>query len=128
MLCAFSSYGNGTNMEGEVLALKDGITLCRNKGFTSVQGQTDSKIAVDFLKHQAQFPWRLEYSLRECSSLLGHYGIEHIYREGNRVADSLANEAHRHKSHLFFAKMEELPVSVASIISQDVQGFYSYRN
>lgn len=36
MVCAFSNYyGNGTNMEGEALALKDGLALCRERGFSS---------------------------------------------------------------------------------------------
>lgn len=67
----FNYYCNGTNMEGEVLALNVGLAIYRGKCYISVHVQTDSKIAVDFLNHQAQIPWRLEYSQRECSSLLG---------------------------------------------------------
>lgn len=92
-----------------------------------MQLQSASKIAVNFLTHQAQIPWRLEYIHRECFGLLGSYGIGHIFREGNRVADNLTNEAHIHKSLLCYDCMEELPVEVVNKITQDVHGFYSYR-
>lgn len=95
---AFSSfYENGTIMFAEIMALKEGLRLCRSMGFANFTVETDSKVVVLVIMHNESAPWRYEYEPRDYRSNLGDYSLVHVFRERNQVAERLATIAHTHQ-------------------------------
>lgn len=82
-------------MRAELLALIEGLKLCHQLALNNVVIETDSKLIVDALTGQAAWPWRLHYDLQQADGLLHSFGttLQHIFREANSVADSLAKIA-----------------------------------
>lgn len=53
------------------------------------------------------------YVLRQCMKLLGEdYQVRHIFRQKNRVADSLAAYAHAKNGRMEFRTPTMLPISI----------------
>ncbi|XP_059068576.1 uncharacterized protein LOC131859070 [Cryptomeria japonica] len=93
----FGTYGNigcATNNEAEIRALEAGLLLCKQKGLSNVQIEGDSQIIINGVTATRLLNWKLAKWLPRIQSLLqaiNPYERSHIHREGNRVADLLAN-------------------------------------
>jgi ribonuclease HI/exonuclease III len=84
----------GTNNMAEAHALLAGLILARRNGFHSVHIEGDSMIIIKACLSKNSFNWKITYILKQIWGLLDsfrEYQISHIYREGNSVADYLAN-------------------------------------
>ena len=78
----------------EAHALLAGLILARRNGFHSVHIEGDSMIIIKACLSKNSFNWKITYILKQIWGLLDsfrEYQISHIYREGNFVADYLAN-------------------------------------
>ncbi|GLJ21646.1 hypothetical protein SUGI_0403140 [Cryptomeria japonica] len=93
----FGTYGNigcAINNEVEIRALEAGLLLCKEKGLSNVQIEGDSHIIINKVTIGRLLNWKLAKWLPHIRSLLQAikpYEISHIHKEGNRVADLLAN-------------------------------------
>jgi ribonuclease HI len=87
--------GMKTNMVAEVSALFYGLVQCTQQQQGSVDIELDSKMLVDMLLHKASVPWQCAHMIHQIQVMLQgmDFSIRHVYREGNRVADCLANVA-----------------------------------
>jgi ribonuclease HI len=86
-----------TNNEAEYRALMLGLEEAVKRGIKNLKIFLDSELLVRQIagiyrvkNHNLQ---GLMYEVRKLLSLLDTYTVEHVMREKNRVADSLANEA-----------------------------------
>lgn len=96
-------YGRGTNTLAEILALKDGLRLCRDLNISRVLVERDSEVVVMAIRACSIGNWRLEYSLRDCLNLLPiSFEIIHGYRQKNQVVYRLAAAAHRVRTRMEF--------------------------
>ncbi|KAF5186005.1 hypothetical protein FRX31_024408 [Thalictrum thalictroides] len=66
----FSFYGPGTNNLAESRAILDGIALCVLMGYTNIQLQTDSKLALGWLNRDLRIPWFLKVWWRHIQEYL----------------------------------------------------------
>ena len=79
--------------------------------------EIDSQVLVDLIKQQSTLAWKFWALFRKIFTILQsfEYQIQHSYREGNAVADSLANQgvcdqvSHTHTfSHTLYLHMRQL--------------------
>lgn len=87
--------GNHTNIFAETQALLLGLRLCVRMGCGSVLVETDSTVVLHYTQCQDLWPWRLFSELTEIALLLTSYDfhLQHVFWEGNTVADALAKLA-----------------------------------
>lgn len=83
-----------TNNEAEIRALEAGLEMCVEKGLTKVTIEGDSQIIINGVTKRKFQSWKLNKWLPRISVLMdkiGDFEFRHSYREGNKVADILAN-------------------------------------
>ena len=74
------------------MALRDGLSICYEMGFSTIIVESDSLVLVQVMRGGCPCPWRMTYIMLEVASQARQLGftINHIYREANQVADFLA--------------------------------------
>ncbi|PHT39381.1 Geraniol 8-hydroxylase [Capsicum baccatum] len=84
---------DGSNLLSEAKALKAGLELCINRHFMPVVMETDFLIMKNVLDNNWGMPWSIDMELKSFnqSRSRGRVMVEHVYREGNQVADYFAN-------------------------------------
>ncbi|XP_059078016.1 uncharacterized protein LOC131876594 [Cryptomeria japonica] len=90
----YGYIGHATNNEAKIRALEVGLLLCKEIGLTNIQVEGDSQIIINGVTNDKLLNWKLSKWLLHIHSLLQAikpYEITHILREGNKVADLLAN-------------------------------------
>jgi ribonuclease HI len=78
----------------ELEALEAGLNLCLEVGITKVVIEGDSQIILNAIRKRSTPNWVINSRLDYVLNLLDRfedYHICHIYREGNSIADQLAN-------------------------------------
>lgn len=86
--------GITSNNLAEVYALIEGLLLCRRLGLDSIEIEGDSTIIVNAVRKGSTPNWFLNSYIHRVMDILrdfNHFKINHIYREGNKCVDSLAN-------------------------------------
>ena len=90
---AFSIFPTSNNL-AELKALEEGLKICSDLGLSKIVIEGDSQIILNAIRKKTTPNWVLNSRLEWIILLLDHFEdikIEHIYREGNGKADSLAN-------------------------------------
>lgn len=88
------SIGIETNNWAELYALVQGLSICASLGLRCLEIEGDSAIIINALRKGKIPNWRLNSLLLQALNLCYSFkeiSINHIYREGNRRADELAN-------------------------------------
>lgn len=80
-------------IDAEVLAVIEAICVARLQGWLSLWIETDSMLVVGYFNKPTSIPWRFTTRWANCLHITSQMNvrISHIYREGNLVADKLAN-------------------------------------
>ncbi|GLJ15905.1 hypothetical protein SUGI_0262800 [Cryptomeria japonica] len=90
----YGGLGMATNNKAEIRALEAGLDLCIQNGISKVLIGGESQVIInDIIKSNFQC-WKLSKWLPRINPLLeliNTFEIKHVYREGNRMADYLAN-------------------------------------
>ena len=72
--------------------------------------ESNSKVLVEMLNKSYCNLWQLQNYWKETLSLASQVKlIQHQYREGNRIADALANEGIRLQGYRHYSNLAELP-------------------
>lgn len=123
-------YGEGSNMTAEGRALLDGLRLAQLHRIRLAAIYTDSMALIMLLNQEnASPPWPLLPWWGELKDLLLFYScpVMHIYREGNQVADSLANIAVQTGGNQEFLSLRELPIIARGYAIADAIGLPNFR-
>lgn len=113
--------GLATNIEAEARAIQMALRLSIEKKWTDIILETDSNSLVHIIKGTWKSLWELSEVIEEITINMQKQQatIQHIFREGNQLADYLANIAFnqtgKQQSHSF----KELPSAVRRIINSD---------
>ena len=104
-LAAFQNFlPNLSIFEAELQAVVSGLTLAIATGHTHIIVESDSRGIIDLINNQSNHVnwkwWKYLYSLATMSTGL-NVTYKHICREGNSVADALADEAILQKMNRF---------------------------
>ncbi|KAK4716640.1 hypothetical protein R3W88_014978 [Solanum pinnatisectum] len=108
-------------MEVEIYAIKEVVEFCINQHIWGIIMETDSLTFKKIIEKQWKVPWELIEIIEEIriklQSLQGK--ITHILREGNIVADSLANEVIEAQNTKEYHSFKDLPASIRKQINMD---------
>ncbi|XP_019242508.1 PREDICTED: uncharacterized protein LOC109222633, partial [Nicotiana attenuata] len=85
----------GSNNEAEAVAILEALRICRDKNYSQVWLQTDSMLMKSIIEKAWKPPWTIVDLMEEIKELMEGCSIRisHIFREGNKLADHLANFA-----------------------------------
>ncbi|XP_060210594.1 uncharacterized protein LOC132637534 [Lycium barbarum] len=85
--------GHVTNNEAEICAIVQAVRCCNSKNLNNIIIQTGSQLIQKILEEEWKPPWNIAVWVDEIRELVGHIQISytHILREGNKLADALAN-------------------------------------
>nr|XP_009624162.1 uncharacterized protein LOC104115277 [Nicotiana tomentosiformis] len=84
-----------TNTEAEACTILEALRHCRDNRYIQFYLQTDSLLLKNLIDGIWKPPWIITTQIEEIRQLMQGCNIRlsHIYREGNRLADHLANYA-----------------------------------
>ncbi|XP_016470893.1 uncharacterized protein LOC107793125 [Nicotiana tabacum] len=84
-----------TNTEAETVAILEALRICSAHNYMQVWLQTDSLLLKNIVEGLWKPPWCIVEQVEEIWQLLGrdNFKVSHIFREGNKLADHLANYA-----------------------------------
>ncbi|XP_075092253.1 uncharacterized protein LOC142172518 [Nicotiana tabacum] len=87
-----------TNTVAEPKAMVEALRFCRFQQYPHVWLQTDSMLLKKIMDRIWKPPWIISEQVEEIMQLMtgGNYTVTHIHREGNKLADHLANYALDH--------------------------------
>ncbi|KAH0781476.1 hypothetical protein KY290_001074 [Solanum tuberosum] len=115
------NIGITTNMEAELRAILEGIKYCVAKKVEKLIVESDSLLIVKIIKEVWKVPWELadyfDDLKREMTKI--EVTIQHIYREGNKLADYLANLAINASEMKTFRSFEQLPSMGRKIMNME---------
>ncbi|MQL72013.1 hypothetical protein Taro_004346 [Colocasia esculenta] len=130
MCWAFSRAYHDLNssLAAEAMAIKDGLSICCNKGVTEVE--TDSLNLFQILTNQISSPWDLACIMHDITAKTLHLKTEiaHVPREANRVADCLASFATSCPRFVIWSAWADLPTIVKDPYHLDKVGTPSIRS
>ncbi|KAK4397307.1 putative ribonuclease H protein [Sesamum angolense] len=95
ILAFYEFIGQATNMFSEVFGLYKALQLCNSRGINKIWIEVDAKNLIRLINCPSIAHWSLQNMLKEIRITLKsmEYRISHIYREGYKAADYLANLA-----------------------------------
>ncbi|GLJ54172.1 hypothetical protein SUGI_1161080 [Cryptomeria japonica] len=122
-LKAFSGpVGIATNNVAEISALEDGLKWRVSKRIDKLVIEGDSQIILNGISSSKFQNWRLENwipRIKMFLDLLRDFHIQHMFQEGNKAADVLANLGIEESRVREYDSVNALPEGVRNIISQD---------
>ncbi|XP_075075351.1 uncharacterized protein LOC142162699 [Nicotiana tabacum] len=130
MIMAFAVYlGNCSNNMAGILSLKIGLRWCLQHGFISFSIESDSLLVIQMVKGNITPFWQIREEITQVQNMTsqGFFQLERIFREGNLVADQLANLGKRNKQKTFFIEDTTLPKQIKSTMKNEVNGSPTFR-
>ncbi|KAL6142820.1 hypothetical protein ACLB2K_061096 [Fragaria x ananassa] len=127
MGCFAGSMGIATALEAELQAIIHAVSMASRKGWRSLWIECDSAIAIHFLaNNKSSVPWRLRADWINCCSILSSMQVRfsHILREGNQVADCLANFGVDHEGQYWW---DSCPSCASAAFVHNLQGLPNFR-
>lgn len=96
--------GIATNIEAEARAIKITLKISLEKGWHRVVIETNLRKTMNIIYKKWRCPWELVEEIEEIDDYLQHpnRSIKHMFREGNQLADFLANRAFISEENKFF--------------------------
>ncbi|KAL0006134.1 hypothetical protein SO802_013695 [Lithocarpus litseifolius] len=88
------SIGFTTSITAEFWALRDGLKLALSEGIQNLIVELDARVVIDLINSNVDTVKPYSPLLYDCRCLLRRFPqaqVKHVYREGNRCADALAN-------------------------------------
>lgn len=123
----YGYLGHCSGVKAELWAIYHELTILFQKGTMNVAIETDAAQAIDQiqngLSHNSLFRALIEdtkFLLKRCNCNLGH-----TLREGNRVADMLANPGVAQTEHVVM--LEDPPEAVRALVVEDMLGVGTVR-
>ncbi|XP_019232503.1 PREDICTED: uncharacterized protein LOC109213197 [Nicotiana attenuata] len=85
----------GTNTEAEAKAILEALKFCVLHDYVLIELHTDSMMLRNVLNGEWKIPWGIVQQVEEIKELLtkANVSVAHTLREGNKLADHLANYA-----------------------------------
>lgn len=128
-LVGFSKgLGIATNNFAEALAVWIGVRLLKERVYSKIIVEGDLKLIIDYFNSKANIPWEIKDMLEDCKSILQeiqNVKICHSLREGNSVADAMANLG-VNEENLIIWDFNHFPNQINEIIAKDrLRAIYS---
>ncbi|KAL2227910.1 UNVERIFIED_CONTAM: putative ribonuclease H protein [Sesamum indicum] len=123
ILAFYEVLGETNNTFAEVFALFKALQLCQTENIPRIWIEVDANCILHLVQQSEKAHWPLKHMLTHIRLMLKkvEYKITHIYREGNKAADYLANLACSTNSSKLL-RGEEIQGQLVGIIECDRQG------
>ena len=110
----------------EIRAVIEAINIACARSWFPLWIETDSMLLLHYFKYPHTVPWRLRPLWHNCMRRIRQLQVHvsHIYREGNRVADKLANHGAMNVGAEWW---DLLPSFLNAAFGHDYSGFKAYR-
>ncbi|XP_062005816.1 uncharacterized protein LOC133722997 [Rosa rugosa] len=121
VIAATKYVGNSTTPVAEATTLRDSLIAAKDKGFTRLEVEGDSKLVIDAVNGIVTLPWRLLKlieDIRTIATSFSQISFKHIYREVNFVADAIADLGHEAMSPMFWS--DKVPREASRAVLFDV--------
>ncbi|XP_060211803.1 uncharacterized protein LOC132639368 [Lycium barbarum] len=112
---------DGNNLVVEAVAIKQGINYCMDHQMYPLLVETDSLAMKMFIRGTWEVPWCISMILKDINRLIRGQTVkvDHIYREGNCLADFLANYVFDFPGTQQFNTFQELPSIARKLLNID---------
>ncbi|XP_024172314.1 uncharacterized protein LOC112178392 [Rosa chinensis] len=113
-------------IDAEVLAVIEALRIAWVKRWAHIWLETDSMLVVQYFKNPKLVPWRLRIAWSNCLFFTHtiHFRVSHTFREGNAVADALANHGALNAGYRWW---DDLPSFIAGHYGRDQSSMFYYR-
>jgi len=74
----------------EVTALRNGLKVAVQVGFTDIHIEGDNRILIQAVKRKIQIPWKTQVLIQDITIFLDRFHkviVNHIFRQGNSAVD-----------------------------------------
>lgn len=119
-----ANFGHCSSFEAEVSALVEGLKLAKELYIEKLELQMDNQACVEILRSQkwgrSEYSDMFEHIMKLIDSPNWTVKIKHVYREGNRVADWLANQGVA--QHIRLEIFDSAPLELDRILAEDSMG------
>lgn len=116
-----SEIGEVTNIVAEAKVIVQGLAYCVERLLHPLIMETDSLVMRKIIDEEWETPWCIGFEVRKIKEIKSTYNVlfRHVLREGNIVADFLANLVFSFAGTLRFQSFHELPVEGKILINMD---------
>ncbi|KAM5575738.1 hypothetical protein ABKV19_014599 [Rosa sericea] len=113
-------------IEAELSAVMEAIKVASERGWQKLWLETDSVLVVHYFKAPQLVPWKLRVAWANCVQCvqLMQFKVSHIYREGNALADKLADFGATNMGSIWYIKV---PSFVTGLYGRDLTSGTNYR-
>ncbi|KAK6791791.1 hypothetical protein RDI58_010872 [Solanum bulbocastanum] len=129
MYAQAKGIGLDTNIEAQATTIQETLKISYRKRFQNLLIETDSLSLKNIIQMTQRIPWEIgeimEDIMKEMRTQKAK--IKHISREGNPIADYLANLAINQTDIQEFNEFAELPIADKHIINLDKTQISSIR-
>ncbi|GLT67469.1 hypothetical protein SLA2020_397770 [Shorea laevis] len=129
LLGYYRNIGFTSSLSAELWALRDGLKLAVQRGFSNLLIETDSKVAKILLDSANSNFHSLGVLIADCRAMMSQIPdlqLNHILREANAVADGLAKKGAKSESH--FVVLDHCPTDLCYLLLSDCMGTMFPRN
>lgn len=116
--------GHCSAFRAECLALARGLELAKDLQIAKLEVQLDNLACTQILQGKEELRNECAHIFKKCCELINapnwEVKIIHVFREGNRAADWLANQGVHQEERLNF--IETIPLELYNILKEDIQG------
>ncbi|XP_070034487.1 uncharacterized protein [Nicotiana tomentosiformis] len=113
--------GEATNIVAEAKAIMEGLSFCVERQLYPLIMETDSLVMSKIINDEWETPWCIRAEVRKIKKINSTYNVlfQHVLREGNTVANILANLVFSFASTITFHSFHELPIEIKTLINMD---------
>lgn len=119
-----ASFGSCSAYKAEVMAAAIGLEMAKNISIPKLEFQMDNKACIEALQDENLHDGECFHLLKTCRTLLldGEWEtrLAHCYREGNKVADRLANLGVFQDVAVVY--YEAPPPEITALLREDIMG------
>ncbi|KAG5246863.1 Ribonuclease protein [Salix suchowensis] len=123
------SIGRATSTVAELAALRRGLELVLENGWSNVWLEGDSKSLVDIIVKRRRVRCKeAQKQVRRINLImpeLENCVVTHVFREGNRAADKLASIGHQLQKPKIWRHIP--PDDILQIVEEDAKGMIVFR-
>lgn len=122
---------DNNNLKAEIKAITMGLEYCRTKEIFPVILETGSLAVKKMIYGEWDVPWSVTMEIRKIKHLMKEREvvIEHVFREGNKVADFLANYVFSFAGtdSIIFSSFQDLSNDAKVLLNMDKAGIANLR-
>ena len=125
LLVYAGKVGNGSNYVAEAMALLWGLQLSKERHILELTIEGDSKLVIDLVKGEARPGWKIRNIILDIKQILEEMRmvhLQHIYREGNQVADAAAAMGFNVMAITCWENLEDINEDLRTLISKEKGG------